>query len=49
MNTAQDVTGYKSGQFFFQILISVKSRGLRLIISDEPQGEEKKVHTGNEA
>lgn len=39
---AQDVTGYKSGQFFFQILISVKSRGLRLIITDKPQGEKKK-------
>lgn len=42
MHTAQDVTGYKSGQFFFQILISVKSRGLRLIITDEPQGEKNR-------
>lgn len=39
MHTVQDLTGYKSGQFFFQILIPVKSRGLRLIITDKPQGE----------
>lgn len=39
----------KSVQFLFHILISVKSRGLRLIITDQPQAGKKNVQAVNKA